>query len=724
MANLLKIKRGTRAQLNAAVTNNTLNLGEPYLITDENRIAIGTGSNSFTDFAKLAEVQAIDADLTAISSLTGTGFLKRTGDSTWILDTNTYLTTESDTLDTVTGRGATTSNAVTFSGGATVGSSGLKINGSTSGTVTLTVPAAAGTTAISFPATSGTVALVSQIPTVNNGTLTLQVGAAGATNTTVTVGTGTGYSANTSTNTTYSVSVGPALTALAAAMTGAGTGFLRKNGADTFTLDTNTYLTAESDTLATVTGRGATTNTAVTLSGGATLGSSGLKINGLTSGTATIVTPAVASTPTLTLPTASGTLALTSDIPTVNNGALTLNIGAAAASGSAVTISAGTGFTANASANSTYSVSVGPALTALATLMSTAGAGFIKRGATADTYTIDTNTYLTGNQTITLSGDVSGSGTTAITVTLANSGVVANTYTKVAVDAKGRVTSGSSLVASDIPTLTASKISDFDTQVRTSSVAQLAAPVASLAMNAQKITGLADPTAAQDAATKNYVDSVAQGLDVKMSVRVATTANITLSGTQTIDGITLVAGDRVLVKDQTTTNQNGIYTVSATAWSRATDADAWNELISAFTFVEEGTVNGDTGWVCTVNAGGTLGTTAVAFSQFSGAGTYIAGNGLTATGNTFDVVGTANRITVAADSIDIASTYVGQTSITTLGTISTGTWNATAIGVTKGGLGLTAAITGLLKGNGSAYSAAVAGTDYLDPNSTIDGGTF
>lgn len=724
MANLLKIKRGTRAQLNAAVTNNTLNLGEPYLITDENRIAIGTGSNSFTDFAKLAEVQAIDADLTAISSLTGTGFLKRTGDSTWILDTNTYLTAESDTLDTVTGRGATTSNAVTFSGGATVGSSGLKINGSTSGTVTLTAPAAAGTTAISFPATSGTVALVSQIPTVNNGTLTLQVGAAGATNTTVTVGTGTGYSANTSTNTTYSVSVGPALTALAAAMTGAGTGFLRKNGADTFTLDTNTYLTAESDTLATVTGRGATTNTAVTLSGGATLGSSGLKINGLTSGTATIVAPAVASTPTLTLPTATGTLALTSDIPTVNNGALTLNIGAAAASGSAVTISAGTGFTANASASSIYSVSVGPALTALATIMSTAGAGFIKRGATADTYTIDTNTYLTGNQTITLSGDVSGSGTTAITVTLANSGVVANTYTKVAVDAKGRVTSGSSLVASDIPTLTASKISDFDTQVRTSSVAQLAPPVAPLPMNSQRITGLADPTSAQDAATKNYVDSVAQGLEVKQSARVATTANITLSGTQTIDGVAVVAGDRVIVKNQTTASQNGIYVVAAGAWSRSTDADTWNELISAFTFVEEGTANADTGWVCTVNAGGTLGTTNVTFAQFSGAGTYVAGNGLTLSGNTFAVGGTTNRISVSADNVDIDANYVGQTSITTLGTISTGTWNATTISVAKGGIGLTSAVVGLLKGDGTSYSAAVAGTDYLTPDSTIDGGTF
>jgi len=623
MPNLLKIKRGSRAQLNSAVSANTLNLGEPYLISDESRIAIGTGSNTFVDFAKFSE-----------------------------------------------------------------------------------------------------------LPTVNNGTLSLEIGTAAATNNAITVSNGTGFSANTATNASYTISIGPAVSALATTMTGATTGFLKKSGADTYSLDTNTYLTAEADTLATVTGRGASTTNQVTFTGGALIGANGsaaagIGFRGATSGTATIQAAAAAgSAVVLTLPTTTGTLALTSQIPTVNNGGLTVSIsGTAAASGTTLAMGTGTGFTANASSASTYDIRVGPGLTALATFMNTATAGFIRRTG-ADTFGIDTNTYLTGNQTVTLTGDISGSGATSISTTLATVNSNVGTFTKVTVNGKGLVTAATTLAATDIPTLTAAKISDFDTQVRTSRLDQMAAPTADVALNSRKITGLADPTNAQDAATKAYVDGIAQGIDAKASVHVATTANITLSGLQTIDDVVLVADDRVLVKDQTTASQNGIYVASASAWSRATDADTWNELISAFTFVEEGTVNGDNGFVSTVNAGGTLGVTAVAFVQFSGAGQVIAGAGLTKTGNTLNVIGTADRITANADSIDIASTYVGQSTITTLGTIATGTWNATAIGVTKGGLGLTAAVTGLLKGNGSAYSAAVAGTDYLTPDSTIDGGTF
>ncbi len=241
-------------------------------------------------------------------------------------------------------------------------------------------------------------------------------------------------------------------------------------------------------------------------------------------------------------------------------------------------------------------------------------------------------------------------------------------------------------------TQTASTISDFDTQVRTSRLDQLSAPTAAVPFNGQRITGLADPTGAQDAATKSYVDASALGLDVKASVRAATTGNITLSGVQTLDAVSLAVGDRVLVKAQTTATANGIYIVATTAWTRATDADTSAKVSPGlFTFVEEGTANADSGWLLTTDAPITLGTTPLAFTQFSGAGQTIAGAGLTKTGNSIDVVGTADRITAFADNIDIASTYVGQASINTLGTITTGTWTATAIAVANGGTGATTA---------------------------------
>jgi hypothetical protein len=248
-----------------------------------------------------------------------------------------------------------------------------------------------------------------------------------------------------------------------------------------------------------------------------------------------------------------------------------------------------------------------------------------------------------------------------------------------------------SLLAADIPkTLDSTWITNFDTQVRTSRLDQFAAPTASVNFNNQRLTGVADPSTAQDAATKAYVDSVAQGLNVHPAVRAATTANITLSAPgAAIDGVTLAAGNRVLVKNQTTQAENGVYVfaTSGSAMTRATDMDQGTEFPSSFLFVEEGTINQDTGWVCTTNNPVTVGTTAIAFAQFSGAGSFVDGNGLIRTGNQLDVVGTLNRITVGTDAVDIASTYAGQTSIATLGTITTGAWNGTAIPVEFGGTG-------------------------------------
>jgi hypothetical protein len=157
-----------------------------------------------------------------------------------------------------------------------------------------------------------------------------------------------------------------------------------------------------------------------------------------------------------------------------------------------------------------------------------------------------------------------------------------------------------------------------------------------------------------------------------------------------------------------------------------------------FTFVEEGTANADNGYVATHNGTPTFGTTAISFDQFSGAGQISAGNGLTKTGNTIDVVGTSNRISVTANAVDISATYVGQTSITTLGTIATGTWNGTEVGVAYGGTGLTAAAKGsvLVANTANTLSALDGGgvddgfllysasTDTVSWATSIDGGTF
>lgn len=358
--------------------------------------------------------------------------------------------------------------------------------------------------------------------------------------------------------------------------------------------------------------------------------------------------------------------------------------GTGGAGGSATTIEAIAGSGAFATLTSNQTVSGDKAFTGLVTVPTVSSTD--SSTTAASTAFVKAQSYLTANQSITVSGDATGSGTTAVTLTLSNSGVVAGTYAKVTVDSKGRVTTGSSLIASDIPSLTASKISDFDTQVRLSRLDQLAAPAAAVAFNAQRITGLADPQTAQDAATKAYVDATRQGLAVKDAVRATTTTNITLSGTQAIDGVAVVAGDRVLVKDQSAAAENGLYVAAAGAWTRATDADANTELVGGdFVFVQEGTTQADTGWVCTTDGAVVLGTTALNFTQFSSAGTVLAGTGLTKTGNTLSV---------------------------------------SLVPVANGGTGATT-LTGVLKGNGTgAFTAAVAGTDYLSPSSVIDGGTY
>jgi hypothetical protein len=207
---------------------------------------------------------------------------------------------------------------------------------------------------------------------------------------------------------------------------------------------------------------------------------------------------------------------------------------------------------------------------------------------------------------------------------------------------------------------------------------------------------VATPTDAAHIATKGYVDAARQGLDVKQSVRVATTGAINLSSDleagDVIDGVTLVAGDRVLVKNQGTDTENGIYVaVASGAASRSSDAngtaDTGELKPGTFTFVEEGTTNSDKGFVVSTNGTITVGSSSIAWTQFSGAGSFVAGDGITQSGNTINVNVVADRTAITSDAVDIASTYVGQSSITTLGTITTGVWNGTDVAVADGGTG-------------------------------------
>tara|TARA_R100000773_G_scaffold12802_1_gene11825 strand:+ start:287 stop:1594 length:1308 start_codon:yes stop_codon:yes gene_type:complete len=247
-----------------------------------------------------------------------------------------------------------------------------------------------------------------------------------------------------------------------------------------------------------------------------------------------------------------------------------------------------------------------------------------------------------------------------------------------------------SLVSDDIPSLAHTKISDFDAGVRTNRLDQMAAPTGSVSYNSQNITNVADPVNAQDAATKGFVEATAQGLDVKDSVKAATTANITISTAlnngDTLDGVTLANGDRVLVKDQSTQSQNGIYIVGSSP-ARAADLAAGANAAGFFTFVEQGTVNAENGFVCTSNNGSAVvGTNNLTIAQFSGAGQITAGNGLQKSGNTLDVDLKANG------GLEIQSTKIAvnlnASSISGTLSISDGGTGATSASAARTSLGL------------------------------------
>jgi hypothetical protein len=252
---------------------------------------------------------------------------------------------------------------------------------------------------------------------------------------------------------------------------------------------------------------------------------------------------------------------------------------------------------------------------------------------------------------------------------------------------------------------------------------------------------VANPSDDLDAANKGYVDSARAGLDVKQSVKVATTEPIVLStgleeGDE-IDGYTLVAGDRVLVKDQDTASENGIYIVEETgAPTRASDADSSGEVSPGmFTFVEQGTLNADSGWVLITDGDISLGTTGLEFSLFSVAGNILAGAGLSKTGDTLDVNVDGTSIEISDDDLRIASGAAGDAlswddgvlsvEVTTDGGLEVES-DALQIKLDDAVSGLTTTSDGLaldvsVAGDGLTFTAGVLSRDTIDLTDDVTG---
>jgi hypothetical protein len=250
----------------------------------------------------------------------------------------------------------------------------------------------------------------------------------------------------------------------------------------------------------------------------------------------------------------------------------------------------------------------------------------VKTGTDPIAYAARSIVEVTGQTVVTNGSMVGGNATIGLAeITQADSG----NFRKVTLDGYGRVTGNTAVLSSDITALVDSIYVNVTGDTMTGN----------LNMGGGLVTGLGTPVAGTDATNKNYVDALATGLTWKQAARVATTANVDLAagGLLTIDGVTLVAGDRVLVKSQTNAVENGIYVAAVGTWTRSLDMDEPDEFSSATLFVQEGSTYADTAWTQVVNAPVVIGTTELEFTQFAGSALYTAGVGLALNGNTFDV---------------------------------------------------------------------------------------
>ena len=374
------------------------------------------------------------------------------------------------------------------------------------------------------------------------------------------------------------------------------------------------------------------------------------------------------------------------------------------------------------------------AFTASATIPTTALSGTITNAQLAN----NSVTYNGVTVALGASGTITATATNALTIGTGLSGTSYNgsSAVTIAIDSTVATLTGTQTLTNKTISGASNTLTNIANASLTNSSVTVGTTAIALGASSLTLGGLTsvavtqDPTSALELATKQYVDSVAQGLDPKASCVAATTVNITLSGTQTIDGVALIAGDRCLVKDQTLSQDNGIYLVAAGAWTRATDMDTWAEVPGAFTFIEQGTLYADTGWVCTSNAGGTLGTTPITWVQFAGVGSYTAGTGLTLTGTQFSITNTAVTPTSYGSATQVGTftvnaqgqlTLASNTTVTpAVGSITgLGTGVATALAVNVGSAGAFVTFDGALGTPSSGTVTNLTGTASININGTV-----